>query len=315
MPWVSPFQLRRAGVLCMNARNHSYIHRYNRREFYPRVDDKLQTKLLAQQAGIPVPEMIGVIATQRDAQTFPRLLYGHEQFVLKPTRGSGGRGILVITGRHGTRYVKGNGAELSKREVFRHISNTLSGLYSLGGLPDKVLCEHIIKFTQAFDRFSFQGVPDVRIIVFKGFPVMAMTRLSTAKSDGKANLHQGAVGVGIDLNTGKASFAVQFNKPVEKHPDTGVNLAELTVPYWMEHLHIASRCYAVTELGYFGADIVIDREKGPLLLELNARPGLAIQAANRTGLLKRLKVVEALDDREIQKMTPEQRVQWSLDHF
>ena len=49
-------------------------------------------------------------------------------------------------------------------------------------------------------------------------------------------------------------------------------------------LEMAAKAYDVTGLGYLGADIVLDKTKGPLLLELNARPGLAIQVANRIGI-------------------------------
>jgi D-alanine-D-alanine ligase-like ATP-grasp enzyme len=49
----------------------------------------------------------------------------------------------------------------------------------------------------------------------------------------------------------------------------------------------------MTKLGYLGVDIVLDRDKGPLLLELNARPGLSIQIANGAGLVPRLEVIEA----------------------
>lgn len=43
----------------------------------------------------------------------------------------------------------------------------------------------IIHFDNVFDGYSFEGVPDTRVIIFKGFPVMSMMRLSTAASDGK----------------------------------------------------------------------------------------------------------------------------------
>jgi hypothetical protein len=60
-------------------------------------------------------------------------------------------------------------------------------------------------------------------------------------------------------------------------------------------LELAARSYELTGLGYQGIDIVLDRDKGPLLLELNARPGLAIQIANQAGLGPRLNAItEAL---------------------
>jgi hypothetical protein len=47
-----------------------------------------------------------------------------------------------------------------------------------------------------------------------------------------------------------------------------------------------------TGLGYIGADVVLDARRGPMVLELNARPGLAIQLANRAGLMPRLDTVD-----------------------
>ncbi len=57
-------------------------------------------------------------------------------------------------------------------------------------------------------------------------------------------------------------------------------------------LALSSRCYELTGLVYQGVDIVLDKDKGPMILELNARPGLNIQLANQSGLLHRLKLIE-----------------------
>lgn len=156
-------------------------------------------------------------------------------------------------------------------------------------------------------------MPDLRVIVYRGYPVLAMMRLSTRKSDGKANLHQGALGVGIDLATGRAVAAVQHNRPVHVHPDTDQPLSDLSVPDWDHHLMLATRGFEMTGLGYLGADIVLDRERGPLVLEFNARPGLAIQTANRCGLLPRLKRIEE----QTPKMLPgpEQRIRIAKEFF
>ena len=143
-----------------------------------------------------------------------------------------------------------------------------------------------------FKNFGYQGVPGVRIIVFEGYPALAMMRLATKESAGRANLHQGAVGVGIDIQTGKAIAAVQHNQPIRFHPDTGADLMTLAVPFWREHLTMAAKGYEMTGLGYLGADIVLDKERGPMVLELNARPGLAIQIANQCGLATILDNIE-----------------------
>lgn len=304
--------LHKHGILGMNQRNHAYINRYNSRACFPLVDNKLTSKTLAIKAGIAVPKLIDVITTQHDIVRLKPELDRLGDFVAKPSRGSGGRGILVIVSSDGEHYIKASGDLLTFHAIERHMSNILGGLYSLGGNSDVAMIEALIRTDDVFDNYSCDGVPDIRTIVFKGFPVMAMLRLATHASDGKANLHQGAVGVGLNLATGRGMRAVQFDRPVTHHPDTKHTFEGLVVPHWHRNLELAAACYDMTGLGYLGVDMVLDKEHGPLILELNARPGLAIQIANGAGLLPRLQQIEALGD---VKMSLDDRVAYSIEHF
>ncbi|MDA7746474.1 alpha-L-glutamate ligase-like protein [Psychromonas sp.] len=313
MFFASPFKLKSKGIMGMNQRNSRYVGRYNPRKLYPLVDNKLKTKIIARDANVTTPELLGVISMQAEVDKVEKYIKNTNGFVIKPAKGSGGKGILVITKIENGRYYKPNGSEESLSEIKRHVTDILAGLFSLGGSIDVAVIEALIQFDSAFDGFSFEGVPDVRVIVFKGFPVMAMMRLSTAASDGKANLHQGAVGVGIDIGTGKAINAVQFDLPVERHPDTDKELKLLTVPKWERLIYLAASCYEMTGMGYLGTDMVLDRDLGPMLLELNARPGLAIQIANGKGILPRLQLVESLTNAD--SMTVEERIAFSKKHF
>lgn len=312
---TSPKKLKSAGIAGMNLRNVVYIGQNNPRRLYPRVDDKLLTKEIAQRGGIAVPPLIGVVKFTGQLRELQDFLAPHEQFVIKPSKGSGGKGILVIVGREGEYYVKPSGALITFTDITRHINNTLSGLFSLGGRPDVAMIEEMVEFSDVFNDFTYEGVPDVRVIVYKGYPVMAMTRLSTQVSDGKANLHQGAVGVGLDIATGHALRAVQNGVPVEFHPDTGARLTDIKVPHWEDLVRLTASCYEVAELGYLGADVVLDKHKGPLILELNARPGLAIQVANGMGMISRIKQVDHEIGRSMRQLPSDERAAWSLRTF
>ncbi|WP_210395694.1 alpha-L-glutamate ligase-like protein [Motiliproteus sediminis] len=292
--FASKVQLDNFGLLSMNCRNLEFISRYNKRRLYPLVDNKLLTKQAALAADIAVPELIGSVKTPFEVNQLEQILGERTKFVIKPARGSAGKGILVITRREGNDFYKASGSKLSLQDLKRDISNILSGLYSLGGKPDVALIESLIQFDPGLARYSYQGVPDIRVIVFQGYPVMAMLRCSTAESDGKANLHQGAVGVGLAVRDGKARSAVQNGDLVSLHPDTNEPFGDLQIPHWETILQLTARCYELTGLGYIGCDVVLDSQLGPLILELNARPGLAIQIANQRGLLPRLRHVEAL---------------------
>lgn len=304
--------LRKAGVVGLNQRNAEYTLRYNARSLYPLVDDKLRTKKLAQEAGIAVPELYGAIEIPYQIRLLNSMVSSRSDFVVKPSGGSGGVGILVISGRTKLLYRRTDGVLVAEEEIKHHVLNILSGMYSLGGQPDKALIEYRVRFDPVFEEISYLGVPDVRIIVFLGVPVMAMVRLPTRMSGGRANLHQGAIGAGIDMATGTTLTAVWRNEIVEEHPDTGNRVSDVIIPHWRELLELAARCYEMTGLGYQGVDIVLDRDKGPMILELNARPGLAIQIANRSGLEPRLQAVEKCWK---DLKTPEERAGFSQSRF
>ena len=152
-------QLAKAGVLGLNQRNAEYTLWHNPRHLFPLVDDKLTTKTLAEEAGMAVPPLYGVIEIQQQVRNLKTLLDPYPDFVLKPAQGSGGDGIVVITGRHNDRYRKVNGQLITQEDLDHHVSNALSGLYSLGGHPDKVLIEYRVQFDPIFEAISFQGVP------------------------------------------------------------------------------------------------------------------------------------------------------------
>ena len=300
-------KLREAGVLGLNERNAEFIMRLNPRRLYPRVDDKALTKQLALEAGMAVPDLYGIIDNQGDVRRFASIVEEYDSFVVKPAQGSGGDGILVITGRSRRKrdmFRRSSGLLISEAEIQHHLSNIISGQYSLSGNPDKALIEYCVHFDPIFAEVSYQGVPDIRVIVYRGYPAMAMVRLPTRASDGKANLHQGAVGAGVDIALGETLTGVLKNDVVEDHPDTGALIARLKIPQWDFILESAARGYEVTGLGYLGVDMVIDRDRGPLMLEMNARPGLNIQIANGTGLSRRVRRIDELYDK---KATPAER--------
>lgn len=305
-------RLNEAGVVGINRRNADYTLRYNKRKNYPLVDDKIKTKELAMKAGLAVPELYGVLESQRDIAKVGEILAQHEEYVIKPAQGSGGDGILVLSRGPKGYYRRASGTLISEDELGYHLSNALSGSFSLGGQPDHVIIEYRVSFDPVFEKIAFQGVPDIRIIVFLGVPVMGMVRLPTRMSDGKANLHQGAIGTGIDITTGRTLTAVWRNAIVADHPDTLNPVSGVMVPHWERMLDLAARSYELTDLGYQGIDIVLDRDKGPLILELNARPGLNIQIANNEGLRRRLELVE----RHIGELkSKEDRIAFSKAHF
>ncbi|MEP4079299.1 alpha-L-glutamate ligase-like protein [Haloferula sp.] len=284
----TPRELREMGVVGINMRNARFVLPNNPRNLYELVDNKIRTKEIAEELEIAVPETYGIVRNPYDMSNLDKMLGDHESFVIKPARGSGGKGVLVITGKEDGLYLKPSGTSFTLDEIKHYISNILAGLFSLGGRRDVALIEYRVTPSKILTDISFQGAPDIRLVMLHGYPVMIMLRAATRESDGRSNLHQGALGVGVDIATGTTIRAIHHGKPVTAHPDLKVPLIGIKLPEWEKILDIAVTCHEMTGLGYLGVDIMIDEEKGPLMIEVNARPGLAIQMANGVGLLDRL---------------------------
>jgi alpha-L-glutamate ligase-like protein len=296
-------RLRELGILGMNRRNAECIADHNPRSLFPLVDDKLRMRDLCTRIGVPTPEVYVSISYHSMLRELPRYLGERTDFVVKPNRGSAGRGVLVLVGRSGDHFVRHNGERLPLDKLRQHLSDILSGMYSLGGRPDSAIVQQRVRLHPAFEPIAYKGIPDIRVILYRDEPAMAMLRLPTRASNGRANLHQGGIGTGIDLDTGITHHAVLRNRLVECHPDTGVPVVGVQVPFWDEVLDTSRKAAREVGLGYIGVDIVVDAEQGPMLLEANARPGLAIQIANARGLLPRLRTIDAQAEREVGKET------------
>ncbi len=284
-------RLHERGVLGINRRNACYTLAANDRSRYPLVDDKLATKRLCLRDGIPVPRLLAEARAHFEARELPQKLRAVDSFVLKPARGAMGNGILVLQSDGSGGFLRG-AREVTAEDIQYHAAGIISGLYSLAGHQDVALVEEKLETHLLLKSLSPDGVPDVRVIIYRGIPVMAMIRLPTSRSGGRANLHQGAIGAGIDLATGRTSFAVSRNRPISEHPDTQESVIDVAIPEFDRVLEIGVKATDPTGLGYVGADVVVDAVRGPVILELNARPGLAIQLANRSGLRPRLDEVD-----------------------
>jgi alpha-L-glutamate ligase-like protein len=284
---------RRLGVLGINRRNAGYTLRWNDRSFYPRVDDKRETKRLCERAGIPTPRLLATAEHHFELRDLPGRLADLSSFVLKPARGALGNGIMVVVERDGERLLRAGGRWVRTSDLVYHAASIISGLYSLSGQVDAAIVEERLIVHPELAEIASDGVPDVRVVVYRGVPVMAMTRLPTRRSGGRANLHQGAVGAGVDLVSGRVTHAVLYTQPIRRHPDTGLPLIGRQIPQFEAVLEYAVAASDQTELGYVGADVVVDAVQGAMILELNARPGLAVQLANSAGLLPRIAAVDA----------------------
>ncbi|MBA4336779.1 hypothetical protein C0416_03330 [bacterium] len=280
------------GILGLNARNLQYIRPYNTKKTIKLADDKLKTKKFLSARGIPVPKLYAVIKSKEELEKFD---FGSlpNTSIVKPNHGFGGEGIIPIIGKRENLLVTSSGKKITKEFLRDHISDILDGRYSISNVGDSAFFEQLIISHDTLANYSYRGLPDIRVVVHNLIPVMAMLRLPTKESEGKANLHLGAVGVGIDIAKGETTHISYKNRIIEEIPGIGP-IKGLKIPYWDDILMIASKCQLITNLGYMAADISIDKTSGPVLLEINARAGLGVQIANLAPLKRRLQRIEGI---------------------
>jgi alpha-L-glutamate ligase-like protein len=276
---------RRAEVYGINRRNLTLVYPNNARRDYPLADDKLLAKERFAAAGVPVPETLAVCDGLYAVPGVVEALRGRSRFVVKPANGSGGGGILVVGAWDEGEgcWRRAGGERIAPLALGRHLADVVFGVHS-NQLEDRAFVERRVEPHPFFGALWADGLCDVRVITLRGAPVMSMIRVPTAESGGRANLHQGGLGIAVDLVTGRTFRALHHGRSVARHPESGAPLLGLDVPAWAEVLEVSRRAARAVPLGYLGVDVVLDREAGPLVLEINARPGLEIQNVSGQGL-------------------------------
>jgi len=288
MSFFSALVRRRHALVGINRRNLELVYPHNARGDYPLADDKLLAKEHFRTRGVPVPETLAVCEGLFQVPETAASLEGLSDFVVKPASGGGGAGILVVGEQLGpSLWRRAGGDTLDGAALHKHLADIVFGAYS-SQLEDRAFVERRVHPHDFFSRLWPDGLCDVRVIVLRGAPVMSMIRVPTAESGGRANLHQGGLGIALELETGLCRGALHRGRRVDRHPENGVPLAGLQVPRWPEVLEVARAAAAAVPLGYLGVDVVVDQALGPLVLEINARPGLEIQNVHGEGLWPRV---------------------------
>ncbi|MCR9287760.1 hypothetical protein OAF63_00790 [Saprospiraceae bacterium] len=276
-----------AEVLGINKRNIDFVYAKNPRKYFPLADDKVLCKEVLHQKNIACAETYGVIERIGDIQKVWINVEFHQKLAVKPANGSGGGGILILKKDKDGNWLSG-GRVITEERIFSHFARIIMGMYSFGS-SDRVLIEQCIEPHPFFAEIFPVGVPDFRVILLENEPIMSMLRVPTEKSDGKANLHQGGLGIGIDMKNGQLRQAYDGKNYHDRHPDNNNVISGKKIPYWETLLSLAIETSKAFPLDYLGIDIVLDKNFGPMIMEINVRPGLGIQLANKEGLWSVLK--------------------------
>lgn len=270
------------GVIGLNKRNIELIYANNQRKHYQLADDKVLTKEILHDNNIACAETYAVIRRVGDIKKMWEDCQNHQALAIKPANGLGGGGIMILKKDGDGNWLK-SGKVISEPQIFQHITSIISGIHSLHS-DDSCIIEECIIAHPFFAEIYDEGVPDFRIIMLKNKPIMAMLRMPTSISGGKANLHQNGVGIGVDMETGTLTQVYDGKKYLDHHPDNPEKVFGKAIPFWKEIMELAVVTSKAFPLNFLGIDLVIDSKKGPQIMEVNVRSGLGIQLVNKNGL-------------------------------
>ena len=212
-----------SSILGLNARSQVYLTPLNTPKARRIADSKLIMFTTLKKAKISTPQVFKKFKNPRDVfdfkwETLP------DAFALKPSRGFGGEGIIVVKKRGvdekghklDTVWITTQRKKITAEDLKLHVLDILEGAYSMKNIPDVAFVQEYVGRHKTFRKYArTRGTPDIRVIVFNKIPVMAMLRLPTKESGGHANLHQGAIGVGIDVATGITTKAIWHGREIE----------------------------------------------------------------------------------------------------
>ncbi len=251
------------------------------------LDDKLAFFLLMRQFGVPTPEVVGVVIRGRvhrlgDAEQRPLLawlpawLAERGSLVVRPNRGTGGQGVLVLEAGDGAGCVV-NGTATSWDLLEQRFASSV----------DHVITEFVEQASYARDVFP-PSTNTIRILTMQDaagrpFVAVAVHRFGTPGSAPADNFMKGGLSVPIDpetgvLGTGVQRFRLQRH---QVHPETGVQLTGTVVPRWarMRDGILAAAAQAAF-LPFIGWD-VIPTEDGFSVIEGNKNSDMQVYQVHR----------------------------------
>lgn len=261
------------------------INEINDPKYYPATFNKFIEKSLLSQNAIPTPRMLGLLSPTtgrtcngKDLKTAEDLSVliedeGVRKLCFKLTSGQGGEGFKAAE-------IVREGSVLTLRDMEKQESLSVEAYLSMLDFPsnDIYLVEEYFEQHSELKRFNASSLNTLRIMVYQpiGGKVeclgvfLRIGRQGAIVDNGSA----GGICAKVDILTGKLYPATSvFSRAhyFKHHPDTGVPIENVTVPYLLEAIELAMESIQVFPgINYAGVDVAIGKD-GPIVIELNAR--------------------------------------------
>lgn len=212
------------------------------------------------------------IYLDNNLEEFERFLSNKKYIIVKPTNNSGGIGVEKI-----------NVSDFnSSKDLYNHLIER-----------KQLLVEEVITQHEKLNYLHPTSVNTIRIITIRQGENISFVTAFLRIGNGKVvdNTCSGGMLTMIDLKTGKTLYPAcdAALNSFEKHPITGVEIANFQIPFWKESLEFTrGLAKIVDDVNYIAWDIAIT-DKGPVVVEGNPYPGyyyqFPIHTPNKIGVV------------------------------
>jgi len=200
-------------------------------------------------------------------EEFKEIFSDIERIIYKPVDGNRGKGIKAF-------YISDD----SIKDVYEELT----------GYPEGVVEAFVIQHPE-LSRLSPDSINTIRIVSLSSNKKsvadngdnldIAYAALRIGRNNSVVdNFHSGGMVAAIDMETGKlvTDAADMKGNVFAKHPDTGTQIKGFEIPYFNEAIDMVKEAIRKNKIeGYLGWDVAIS-ETGPVLIEVNARPGVVL---------------------------------------
>ncbi len=187
---------------------------------------------------------------------------------LKPSFGSGGKGILVFEKKEG-KYVNSNNEPLNADFFIRELKGAF------------YFVQQGLVHSAEMSRIYPNSINTFRIVTeYKNGEAKILFAIFRMGQGGKNldNASSGGLYLKVDIDTGMMSdHALSFSRDIyTTHPDTGFTFKGAQLECWEEiKSFVLLTAKKFRKLRYIGWDVAFTNE-GPVVIEINKRPGVGI---------------------------------------
>ncbi|MCX6807778.1 MAG: DUF1704 domain-containing protein [Patescibacteria group bacterium] len=287
-------------ILGANSNFLDFVYPVRSQQDFSWIKNRSKIKAWLQARGIFMPKTLLIVKNISDLDRLNFDILPQKFIIRKVFNNGRDDNILTLSSIGANAWLDSRKRLWKPEDIKQHILDILDGGFSKSGLPDIACIEQRPELDKFFARLGQDGLPVIKIIVYRNVPLMAMLKLAPpAIVNNKFGLRQNEILIGIDIATGETTnlftnSVFDHKKEILTLPWSGRVVRGLEIPMWQDILLLASQVQSLINANYLTVEISLDAKNGPVVCGLSIDSDLDVQLANHSSLRERLDKVKGL---------------------